>query len=98
MWAVNEPWSRPYAARREDFESDRSLRKTDPLSASYRCPHAFVKAHLSWTSGGGLVPVLEAGQYVDRRGGREEALHRGPRHAGVWREGPEGLVPVVKEV
>src|SRR5215471_17029209 len=75
-----------------------SVRETALLTASYSSRHAFVKAHLGWTSGAGLVPVLEAGQDVDRRGGREEALHGGPRHAGVRGEGPEGLVGVVEHV
>src|SRR5262249_11678030 len=75
-----------------------SVRETALLTACYSCCHAFVKAHLGWTSGAGLVAVLEAGQDVDRRGGREEALHGGPRHTGIRREGPEGLVGVVEHV
>ena len=45
-----------------------------------------------------VVPVLKAGQDVDRRRRTEEALHGGPRHADIRREGTEGLVAVVEEV
>src|SRR5215813_11800806 len=75
-----------------------SVRETALLIACYSWRHGFVKVHLNWTSGEGLVPVLKTGQDVDRGRGREEALHGGPRHTGIRREGPEGLVPVVEEV
>src|SRR5262245_53901431 len=72
--------------------------KLSYLSPLIAVAMAFVKAHLGWTPGAGLVPVLEAGQDVDRGGRREEALHGGPRHTGIRREGPEGLVGVVEHV